>query len=181
MPIDIHGKQYLTVVERMDKLLDECGKEGYSLDTEVNVVNDKCIVKATLTLFFLKDVKGEPVPLTRTYTGHAVGSIEQHKDTESTETHAIGRALSSAGWSGGEFASANEIESWQDGNDSFANKPKSNVNSKKSIKNPSDLATDKQLNFVKKLCAEKGVDNSDWNFETMTKGECSEKIESLQS
>ena len=87
MPIDIHGKQYLTVVERMDKLLDECGKEGYSLDTEVNVVNDKCIVKATLTLFFLKDVKGEPVPLTRTYTGHAVGSIEHNLSYVATSTN----------------------------------------------------------------------------------------------
>ena len=114
MPIKMHGgKEYFTVVERMDMLLEEQGKENYSLETDVTYDSGVVIVKATLTLYSLKDIKDDVVPLTRKYCGHALGEVGKAKTLEATETHAIGRALSSAGWFGSEFASANEMESYQ--------------------------------------------------------------------
>ena len=61
------------------------------------------IVKATLILY----------PNARVYCGHALGELGKAKTLEATETHAIGRCLSAAGWFGSEFASANEMESYQ--------------------------------------------------------------------
>ena len=108
MPIKMKsGKDYYTVVERMDMLLEEQGKDNYSLTTEVTYESGVVIVKATLILY----------PNARVYCGHALGELGKAKSLEATETHAIGRALSSAGWFGSEFASANEMESYE-------NKPK---------------------------------------------------------
>ena len=104
MPIKLHGgKEYYTVVERMDMLLEEQGKENYSLTTDVTYESGVVIVKATLILY----------PNARVYCGHALGELGKAKTLEATETHAIGRCLSAAGWFGSEFASANEMESYQ--------------------------------------------------------------------
>ena len=103
MPVQIHGKEYYTVVERMDMLLEEQGKDNYSLTTEVTYESGVVIVKATLILY----------PNARVYCGHALGELNKAKSLEATETHAIGRALSSAGWFGSEFASANEMEAYE--------------------------------------------------------------------
>ena len=106
MPVPMkNGKDYFTVVERMDMLIKEQGKENYSLETEVKYESGIVIVKAILTLF----VDG----CARLYCGHALGELGKAKTLEATETHAIGRALSSAGFFGSEFASANEMESYQ--------------------------------------------------------------------
>ena len=99
MPIDLHGKEYTTVVERLKMLHDDI-KHNYSLQTEKSIACDKYLfIKATLTI---KD---------QVYTGHAMGDLSTNKKklTEATETHAIGRALASYGLSGGEFSSAEEI------------------------------------------------------------------------
>ena len=104
MPIKMKsGKDYYTVVERMDMLLEEQGKDNYSLTTEVTYESGVVIVKATLILY----------PNARVYCGHALGELGKAKSLEATETHAIGRALSSAGWFGSEFASANEMEAYE--------------------------------------------------------------------
>ena len=106
MPIKLHGgKEYYTVVERMDMLLEDQGKENYSLKTDVTYESGVVIVKATLILY-KNDVE-------RVYCGHALGELGKAKTLEATETHAIGRCLSAAGWFGSEFASANEMESYQ--------------------------------------------------------------------
>ena len=104
MPIKLKGKDYYTVVERMDMLLDEVGRENYSLETNVVYESGVVIVKAILTIYSENT--------TRTYTGNALGELGKAKTLEATETHALGRALSAAGWFGTEFASANEIESY---------------------------------------------------------------------
>ena len=106
MPVKMKsGKNYLTVVERMNMLLKEKGKEDYSLETSVQFESGVVIVKATLTLFY--------DGVARKYCGHALGELGKAKTLEATETHAIGRALSSAGWFGDEFASANEMEAYE--------------------------------------------------------------------
>ena len=99
MPIKLHGKDYLTVVERLKMLYDKV-KHAYSMKTSIEVINNHIlIVKADLT------VDGN------IYSGHALGDLSEgkQKTCEATETHAIGRALSSYGLSGGEFSSAEEI------------------------------------------------------------------------
>ena len=116
MPIKMKsGKDYYTVVERMDMMIEEKGREDYSLETEVTYESGVVIVKATLTLFncYPKDETDTVEVVSRKYVGHALGELGKAKTLEATETHAIGRALSSAGWYGSEFASANEMESYQ--------------------------------------------------------------------
>ena len=116
MPIKMNsGKDYYTVVERMDMMIEEKGREDYSLETEVTYESGVVIVKATLTLFncYPKDETNTVEVVSRKYVGHALGELGKAKTLEATETHAIGRALSSAGWYGSEFASANEMELYQ--------------------------------------------------------------------
>ena len=104
MPIEIHGKPYYTVVERL-KMLKADFKLDYSLKTELLKCDDKVvIVKATLSF------NGNE------YTGLAleiIGSsnINTHSYLMNCETSAIGRALSAANYLGTEYCSANEMES----------------------------------------------------------------------
>ena len=111
MPVMIHNKEYYTVAERIHLLNGLLGKQEkeYSLNTElISWENGVVIMKATLTI-----ITGESV---LTYTGHAYeveGSSQINKTSalENAETSAIGRALSAAGYGGGdEYASANEVE-----------------------------------------------------------------------
>ena len=103
MPLDIKGKEYYTVVERMKMLIGNVSRD-YSLTTEMLMLDDKkVVVKATLSF---KD---------NVYTGLAMeliggNFINEFSALENCETSAIGRALSSAGYFGSEFCSANELE-----------------------------------------------------------------------
>ncbi len=106
MPVDIKGKKYTTVAERIDKLRREC---PYSIATEfVKLEVELCVMKATLTIY--KDEKE------LTYTGHAFelqssSYINKTSFIENCETSAMGRALSAAGYGGDEFCSADELTS----------------------------------------------------------------------
>ena len=103
MPVNIHGKEYKTVAERLVELADHT--EGkYSLKTKVigGSVDVGVLIKATLKL-----ERG-------TFVGHAYeredsGYINKTSHVENCETSAIGRALASAGYAGSEFASADEV------------------------------------------------------------------------
>ena len=105
MPVKIHGKEYLTVAERIGRL----NKEAfiYSLNTELVSWEDGVVImKATLTISNDDDVQ--------TYTGHAYeressSQINKISALENCETSAIGRALAAAGFGGTEYASADEV------------------------------------------------------------------------
>ena len=103
MPVNIHGKEYYTVVERL-KMLKNDFKIDYSLTTDLLKCDDKVVVmKATLKI-------GDNV-----YTGHAMekfgsSKINTSSALENAETSAIGRCLRSASYFGSEFCSANELE-----------------------------------------------------------------------
>ena len=126
MPVNIHGKEYRTVAERVELFHQNNKDVEKSIVTEV-LHNDEnnVMMKTTVT------VNGS------TYTGHALevyGSsmINKTSALENCETSAIGRALASAGLGGTEFASADEVTnaiSQQNG----TNKP--TVNNKK----PNDI------------------------------------------
>ena len=91
MPVTIHGKEYLTVAERLD-MMNKKTKGNYGINTELLKFEGGCvIIKATLTI-------GEYV-----YTGIAMeeagsSKINETSFVECAETSAIGRALASASY-----------------------------------------------------------------------------------
>lgn len=104
MPLKLHGKEYMTVAERINLLLSQNEvTRHYSLNTDiVESTDDHCVIKATLTL-------GE-----HKFTGHAMEEkgnkgVNKTSHVENCETSAIGRALAAAGYHGSEFASADEL------------------------------------------------------------------------
>ena len=104
MPVPIHGKQYYTVMERVNMLREQ--KDNYCINTEIiDHEGPNVIMKASI-------LNLEGVVLA---TGHAEevrGSTMINKTSalENCETSAIGRALAAFGLGGTEFASANEVE-----------------------------------------------------------------------
>ena len=89
-----------------------------------------------------------------TFVGHAMekesaSMINKTSFVECAETSAIGRALASAGYMGTEFASADEF------------------------------ATPNQIKYIKSLCQERGIDDSKYSFDEMTKNEASGIIQEV--
>ena len=103
MAVNIKGKSYRLVAERVDLFHSEYKKEETSIFTEILENNSETVlIKATITVG------------SKTYTGHAqetYGSsmINNTSALENCTTSAIGRALANAGFGGGEFASADEV------------------------------------------------------------------------
>lgn len=99
------GKVYTQVVHRMEAFRQIFGLE-YGVDTHV-IVDDghRVVVKAIITnengivigSGMAEEIRGE-------------GHVNKTSALENCETSAVGRALASIGLSGGEYASANEIE-----------------------------------------------------------------------
>ena len=159
MPVQIHNKTYYTVAERLNEL--NTNVDGnYTLTTEMVYFRDSMVVfKATLQF---ND---------NTYTGHAMekedsSMINKTSYLEVCETSSIGRCLSSAsfGGEGGEFASADEVAT--------------------AIKNQSGdtpPATEKQINFIKKLCDNVAANHDEYVTDKMTMQDASDTIEKLQN
>lgn len=100
MPVNIHGKQYITVAERVSDAHKDAKFE--KLETEVLSSEPVIVIKATVTI------------LGRTFTGissaNPAKSIEKSNPYEVAETSAVGRALGFAGYGIVEgIASADEM------------------------------------------------------------------------
>tara|TARA_Y100000593_G_scaffold4242_2_gene8422 strand:+ start:1236 stop:1913 length:678 start_codon:yes stop_codon:yes gene_type:complete len=107
MPIEIHGKKYVTVPERVNLL-----REQHPIDSGFGITTDLISIDDTRVLFKAEviDAEGKTIG-----TGHAMeefGStqINQTSAVENCETSAIGRALAACGFAGTEYASANEVQ-----------------------------------------------------------------------
>jgi hypothetical protein len=173
MPVEIHGKEYKMVVERVDEFHKD-HKENRSIITEIIQFKDGIVVvKAAVKI-------GDDV-----FTGHAyeeIGSTQINKTSalENCETSAIGRALSSAGYAGSEFASAEEVAT-------AINKQESGYKMKSpdGAKRPmSGLATEKQIGYIKKLNDEKKLftaDKLEVELMNLTKQRASELIDGLMN
>jgi len=99
--INLNGKEYAPVSARVE----QCHKdhEKSSITTETTFSEGHVIVKATVAFD------------DRKFTGHSYGKVGTEKAFEKLETTAVGRALAFAGYlSGGEIASYDEIESFND-------------------------------------------------------------------
>ena len=157
MPVKIHGKEYFTVAERLNQL-NENTDGNYTLTTEmIYFEGDIVVFKTTIQIE------------ENTFTGHAMekegtSAINKGSYVEVCETSSIGRALASAGYLGTEFASADEMT----------------VALKNQDNQEPELATDKQINYVKKLSEENDLGITEDQLEKMNKHEASKIIESCQ-
>jgi len=99
------GKKYTQVVHRMEAFRTVFGLEC-GVDTEI-LVDDgqRVVVKAVVT-----DHNGHIVGSGMAEEIRGQGNVNKTSALENCETSAIGRALASIGLSGGEYASANEME-----------------------------------------------------------------------
>ena len=155
MPVKIHGKQYFTVAERLIQL-NENTDGNYTLTSEMVYFRDNMVVfKATLEV-------GE-----NTYTGHALekensSTINKTSYVEVCETSAIGRALASSSYLGTEFASADEM-----------------VVALKNQSSNEGPATEKQINYIKKLVESSDIEIDESQYEKMTKYEANKIITDL--
>jgi hypothetical protein len=99
--VKIHGKDYLTVAERLVQFHQDHPK-GSIVSELISNVGGVSVMKATVTFD------------DRTFTGHASekeGSsmINSTSALENAETSSWGRALAAAGYAGSEIASADEV------------------------------------------------------------------------
>ena len=160
MSVNIHGKEYFTVAERLNELNTKV-EGNYTLTTEmVYFENGKVIFKATLRIE------------ENTFTGHAMeiegsSTINKTSYLECAETSAIGRCLASAGYLGSEFASADEV----------ATAIKNQDNSPIKQTDSNDFATPNQIKYIKSLCVERGIPEDKYPLEEMTKQEASDIIQ----
>ncbi len=99
------GKMYTQVVHRMEAFRRHFGTE-YGVDTQV-LVDDgqRVVIKATII-----NSSGIQVGSGMAEEIRGQGHVNQTSALENAETSAVGRALSSLGISGGEYASANEMD-----------------------------------------------------------------------
>ena len=105
MPVKIHGKEYTTVVERINDFRNDERFEGWSIETDIISSDiENCIIKATI-----KDSAGKIVGTGLAHEVQGSTNINKTSHVENCETSAIGRALANIGKAGTEYASANEV------------------------------------------------------------------------
>jgi len=113
MSVNIHGKQYRTVAERINLFYERFGKMHTQIITEI-VKDDGNIIQVKATIN-VDDRRDSDNAISLLGTGYAEedrskGRINSTSALENCETSAIGRALASIGLGGEEYASANEVE-----------------------------------------------------------------------
>ena len=105
MPVNIHGKQYKTVAERINEFRSNGACLDHGIVTELVSDSDGVVImKASIQAIdgrvmgtgFAEEVRGST-------------NINKTSALENCETSAIGRALANVGFGGTEYASANEV------------------------------------------------------------------------
>ncbi len=88
MPVNIHGKQYVTVDERVKAVHEKC--QTVSITTELLPITESIVVKATVVT--------EKGTFTGISAANPAKTIEKQSPYEVAETSAVGRALGFAGY-----------------------------------------------------------------------------------
>jgi deoxycytidylate deaminase len=104
MPVNIHGKDYKTVAERVNEFRTTEKYADYAIHTEIINAGDLVQMKAlildenfrVIATGFAEEVRGST-------------NINKTSALENCETSAIGRALSALGLGGSQYASADEV------------------------------------------------------------------------
>ena len=115
MPVLIHGKEYKTVAERVTEIHKTNKGKALSIETDLVSWTEGIVVfKATVTT-------GGGVFTGYAYEHEGSSQINKTSALENCETSSIGRAVAAAGYSGTEYASANEVQNAinQQKNDTF--------------------------------------------------------------
>lgn len=127
------GKKYTQVVHRVEVFRKHVGTT-YGIQTFLKVDDGKrVVVKAVI-----KSLEGDVIGSGYAEELRGAGFVNKTSALENAETSAIGRALSSLGLSGGEYASANEMDTVQR-NERASNLPLSEQKGGKSTRTNQDL------------------------------------------
>lgn len=104
--VNIHGKQYKTVILRVNEFRESCkSTDGWGINTELLFHDkDRAVVAAKIV-----DPSGRVVGSGLAEEFRAATTINKTSAMEVAETSAIGRALASIGLGGEEYASADEV------------------------------------------------------------------------
>ena len=102
MTVNIHGKEYKTVAERVSEFRES--HPDYTIFTEIISAADIVQMKASIL-----NVDGRVISTGFAEEVRGSTNINKTSALENCETSAIGRALASFGLSGSEYASANEV------------------------------------------------------------------------
>ena len=153
--IDIKGKKYVQAKDRVLELHKQ--NDEFSLTTLILSDDDKrVIMQTTLEIN------------SRVFTGIASELKNQEKPYENCETSSVSRCLG--------FYGIGIIESIASADCMVSYENTKSVN--KSYKsNSGELASIAQINYIKKLCKERGISEDKYKFETMTKNEASDIIQ----
>lgn len=111
MTVNIHGKEYKTVAERVNEIHNTIYSP--SITTELVKYEDGCVIMKATVIFHEDGREANNLTLRR-FTGYAEekftnSGINKTSALENCETSAIGRALAAAGFAGTEYASADEV------------------------------------------------------------------------
>jgi deoxycytidylate deaminase len=102
MPVDIHGKQYNTVAERID----EFRKDHSTFGIKTTVLNASDLVQVQAEIY---DTEGRLISTGLAEEVRGSTNINKTSALENCETSAVGRALAFFGLPGTEIASADEV------------------------------------------------------------------------
>ena len=127
------GKKYTQVQDRMDVFRKHVGTT-YGIQTFLVVDDGKRVVMKAI----IKDLEGTIIGSGYAEEIRGQGYVNKTSCMENAETSSVGRALASLGLSGGEYASANEMDTAQR-NERASNLPVSEQKGGKSTRTNQDL------------------------------------------